>query len=37
VKPEHYAAALAAVGLDSSWDERALKGSTVAWKGQETT
>lgn len=34
VKPEDYAAALSAVGLDSSWDERALKGSTVAWKGQ---
>jgi manganese oxidase len=35
VKPEDYAAALSAVGLDSSWDERALKGSTVAWKGRE--
>jgi manganese oxidase len=34
VKPEDYAAALSAVGLDSSWDERALKGSTVAWKEQ---
>jgi manganese oxidase len=34
VKPEDYAAALSAVGLDSSWDERALKGSTVAWKGR---
>jgi manganese oxidase len=36
VKPEDYAAALSAVGLDSSWDERALKGSTVAWKEQES-
>jgi manganese oxidase len=37
VKPEDYAAALSAVGLDSSWDERALKGSTAPWKGQEST
>jgi manganese oxidase len=37
VKPEDYAAALSAVGLDSSWDQRALNGSTVTWKGQESS
>ncbi len=32
VKPEDYEAALALAGVDSSWDERALNGSTVPWK-----
>jgi hypothetical protein len=35
VTPEQFAAALEAVGLDASWDERSRQGSTVAVCGQE--
>jgi manganese oxidase len=32
VKEEEFATALTAVGMDATWDERGLNGSTVPWK-----
>jgi manganese oxidase len=32
VKEEDFATALTAVGMDATWDERSLNGSTVPWK-----
>ncbi len=36
VPPEQFPAALEAVGLDSSWDEQSLRGSTVAVSQKES-
>ena len=37
VEPENFASALEEVGLDATWDDRALNGSTAAWSDKGGT
>ena len=37
VNEEDFADALASVGLDEEWDQRATQGSTVPWREEEQT